>query len=55
MNWKIEEKAVAKSLNALMNEINGKTRAKNVLDGLAIRSMAKAKYTNQETHTPISD
>jgi ribonuclease R len=44
----IEEKAVAKSLNSLMNEIQGKPE-QNVLESLAIRSMAKAKYTTKNS------
>jgi ribonuclease R len=44
----IEEKAVAKSLNSLMNEIQGKPE-QNVLESLAIRSMAKAKYTTKSS------
>lgn len=45
---KIEEKTVAKSLNSLMNEIQGKAE-QNVLESLAIRSMAKAKYTTKSS------
>jgi len=44
----IEEKAVAKSLNSLMNDIQGKPE-QNVLESLAIRSMAKAKYTTKNS------
>jgi ribonuclease R len=45
-NLKIDEKAVSGSLNALMTEIEGKPE-QNVLESLAIRSMAKAKYTTK--------
>ncbi len=38
---------VSKTLNVLMDEINGKPE-QNVLEQLAIRSMAKAKYTTNE-------
>lgn len=40
----IEESAVSKSLNKLMDEIEGKPE-QNVLQSLAVRAMAKAKYT----------
>jgi ribonuclease R len=40
------EKAVAQSLNQLMKDIKGK-REENVLEQLAIRTMAKAVYTTQ--------
>ncbi len=40
----IQEKAVSRSLNKLMNEIEGKPE-QNVLQQLAVRAMAKAKYT----------
>ena len=39
-----DDAAVSKSLNSLMEEIEGKPE-QNVLQSLAIRSMAKAKYT----------
>lgn len=39
-----DEKKVSKTLNKLMEEIEGKPE-QNVLEQLAIRSMAKAKYT----------
>ena len=35
---------ISKSLNALMEEVNGK-KEQNLIDTLAIRSMSKAKYT----------
>ncbi|WP_296619052.1 ribonuclease R [Marivirga sp.] len=44
----VEEKEVAKSLNSLMNDIQGKPE-QNVLESLAIRSMAKAKYTTKSS------
>jgi ribonuclease R len=40
----IEEKSISKSLNKLMTEIEGKPE-QNVLEQLAVRSMAKAKYS----------
>jgi ribonuclease R len=40
----VEESAISKSLNKLMEEIEGKPE-QNVLEQLAIRTMAKAKYT----------
>ncbi len=40
----IEDGAISRSLNQLMNEIEGKPE-QNVLQQLAVRSMAKAKYT----------
>lgn len=43
---KTEEGAISKSLNTLMEEIEGKPE-QNVLQTLAIRSMAKAKYTTE--------
>ncbi len=43
---KTEEAAISKSLNALMDEIEGKPE-QNVLQTLAIRTMAKAKYTTE--------
>lgn len=39
-----EENAVSRSLNKLMDEIEGKPE-QNVLQSLAVRAMAKAKYT----------
>ena len=44
----IDEKKVSKSLNSLMDEIQGKPE-QNVLESLAIRSMAKAKYTTKSS------
>jgi ribonuclease R len=41
---KIEETSISQSLNSLMDEIEGKPE-QNVLQALAIRAMAKAKYT----------
>lgn len=40
----IEEKSISKSLNTLMESIEGKPE-QNILEQLAIRTMAKAKYT----------
>lgn len=40
----VEEKSVSRSLNKLMDEIEGKPE-QNVLQQLAVRSMAKAKYS----------
>jgi ribonuclease R len=40
----VEEKSISKSLNALMESIEGKPE-QNILEQLAIRTMAKAKYT----------
>lgn len=40
----VDEKAISRSLNALMDEIEGKPE-QNVLQSLAVRAMAKAKYT----------
>ncbi len=40
----IEETAISRSLNRLMDEIEGKPE-QNVLQQLAVRAMAKAKYT----------
>ncbi len=42
----IEEKTISRSLNQLMEEIEGKPE-QNVLQSLAVRSMAKAKYTTE--------
>jgi ribonuclease R len=44
----IDQKSVSKSLNQLMAEIQGKPE-QNVLESLAIRSMAKAKYTTKSS------
>lgn len=41
-----EENAVSRSLNKLMEEIEGKPE-QNVLQSLAVRAMAKAKYTTE--------
>ncbi|MEY3404789.1 MAG: ribonuclease [Bacteroidota bacterium] len=41
---KTEDNLIARSLNSLMDEIEGKPE-QNVLQQLAVRSMAKAKYT----------
>lgn len=43
---KVEEAAISKSLNHLIEDIEGKPE-QNVLQTLAIRSMAKAKYTTE--------
>jgi ribonuclease R len=43
----VDEAAISSSLNKLMAEIEGKPE-ENVLQQLAIRSMAKAKYTTEE-------
>lgn len=40
----VDERTVSRSLNALMEEIEGKPE-QNVLQQLAVRAMAKAKYT----------
>jgi len=40
----IEEKSISQSLNKLMNEIEGKPE-QSVLEQLAVRAMAKAKYS----------
>lgn len=42
----IEDSAISQSLNKLMTEIEGKPE-QNVLQQLAVRSMAKAKYTTE--------
>jgi ribonuclease R len=42
----IEETAVSRSLNKLMDSIEGKPE-QNVLQSLAVRAMAKAKYTTE--------
>ena len=41
-----EDNAISRSLNSLMEEIEGKPE-QNVLQQLAVRSMAKAKYTTE--------
>ncbi len=43
---KVDEAAISKSLNNLIEDIEGKPE-QNVLQTLAIRSMAKAKYTTE--------
>ena len=43
---KVEEAAISRSLNSLIEDIEGKPE-QNVLQTLAIRSMAKAKYTTE--------
>jgi ribonuclease R len=45
---KVEEKSISKSLNNLMSDIQGQPE-QNVLESLAIRSMAKAKYTTKSS------
>lgn len=40
----VDERSISRSLNKLMNEIEGKPE-QNVLQQLAVRSMAKAKYS----------
>jgi ribonuclease R len=42
----IEERTISRSLNALMDEIEGKPE-QNVLQSLAVRAMAKAKYSTE--------
>ena len=42
----IDDAAISRSLNALMEEIEGKPE-QNVLQSLAVRAMAKAKYTTE--------
>lgn len=42
----VEESSVSRSLNRLMDEIEGKPE-QNVLQSLAVRAMAKAKYTTE--------
>ncbi len=42
----VEESSVSRSLNKLMDEIEGKPE-QNVLQSLAVRTMAKAKYTTE--------
>jgi ribonuclease R len=43
-NMEVEEKSISRSLNKLMGEIEGKPE-QNILEQLAIRTMAKAKYS----------
>ncbi len=43
----VEESSVSRSLNKLMDEIEGKPE-QNVLQQLAVRAMAKAKYSTEE-------
>lgn len=43
---KVEESAIAKSMNKLIDDIEGRPE-QNVLESLAIRTMAKAKYTTE--------
>src|SRR5690606_37919943 len=43
---KVEESAIAKSMNQLIDDIEGRPE-QNVLESLAIRTMAKAKYTTE--------
>jgi ribonuclease R len=42
----VEENSISRSLNKLMEEIEGKPE-QNVLQSLAVRAMAKAKYTTE--------
>ena len=42
----VDERAVSRSLNKLMEEVEGKPE-QNVLQSLAVRAMAKAKYTTE--------
>jgi ribonuclease R len=42
----VEENSISRSLNKLMDEIEGKPE-QNVLQSLAVRAMAKAKYTTE--------
>ncbi|MEO1052987.1 MAG: ribonuclease R [Bacteroidota bacterium] len=42
----VEQESISQSLNGLMDEIEGKPE-QNILESLAIRAMAKAKYTTQ--------
>jgi ribonuclease R len=42
----VDERAISRSLNKLLDEIEGKPE-QNVLQSLAVRSMAKAKYTTE--------
>lgn len=43
---KVDENAIAKSMNKLIDDIEGRPE-QNVLESLAIRTMAKAKYTTE--------
>lgn len=43
----VEKQSISKSLNQLLSDIEGKPE-ENVLQSIAIRSMAKAKYTTDE-------
>lgn len=43
----IDESSISRSLNSLMSEIEGKPE-QNVLEQIAIRTMAKAKYSTEE-------
>ncbi|NOS91269.1 MAG: ribonuclease R [Cyclobacteriaceae bacterium] len=45
-NLQIDDATVSRSLNKLMDEIEGKPE-QNVLQSLAVRAMAKAKYTTE--------
>lgn len=42
----VEDKSISRSLNRLMDDIEGKPE-QNVLQSLAVRAMAKAKYTTE--------
>lgn len=46
-NLQVEPHAISRSLNKLMEEIEGKPE-QNVLQQLAVRSMAKARYSTEE-------
>lgn len=46
-NLHIDEKSISRSLNKLMDEIEGKPE-QNILQQLAVRSMAKAKYSTEQ-------
>ncbi|HEX7014731.1 MAG TPA: ribonuclease R [Cyclobacteriaceae bacterium] len=46
-NLQVEPHSIARSLNKLMEEIEGKPE-QNVLQQLAVRSMAKARYSTEE-------
>lgn len=46
-NLQVEEHTISRSLNKLMEEIEGKPE-QNVLQQLAVRSMAKAKYSTEQ-------
>jgi len=45
-NLQVDEKAISRSLNKLMDNIEGKPE-QNVLQSLAVRAMAKAKYSTE--------